>query len=250
MALALTHLVRVMCWWYVTFCPSPVLFAPLILYSPTILISAASCAVFADNGNAALFWSLMEFGGGHNGSHPTLWHSGLLKQPDIELKCAPPSEFEPRLRSKPRFPLEPSLLCTSVSALPGLAQKSACRPRITLAQTCPCPATPHTSGRSFLFPYEKFISNDAKLQDSPSLKSANGNPATSGNKIKVTLVSSSGICVTLLLLQCVFIGDGAVGKTSLIISYTTNGYPAEYVPTVKHSPTYQKKIVHITLTGN
>jgi Ras family protein U len=32
-------------------------------------------------------------------------------------------------------------------------------------------------------------------------------------------------------LQCVFIGDGAVGKTSLIISYTTNGYPSEYVPT-------------------
>ena len=32
-------------------------------------------------------------------------------------------------------------------------------------------------------------------------------------------------------IKCVFLGDGAVGKTSLIVSYTTNGYPNEYVPT-------------------
>ncbi|VDM86023.1 unnamed protein product [Strongylus vulgaris] len=32
-------------------------------------------------------------------------------------------------------------------------------------------------------------------------------------------------------LKCVLVGDAAVGKTSLIVSYTTNGYPQQYVPT-------------------
>ncbi|KAM3919296.1 rho-related GTP-binding protein RhoV [Leptodactylus fuscus] len=43
-------------------------------------------------------------------------------------------------------------------------------------------------------------------------------------------------------IKCVLVGDGAVGKTSLVVSYTINGYPTEYQPTALDTYSVQVQV--------
>jgi len=134
-----------------------------------------------------------------------------------------------RLPSSPytqRSPVPPQSLALTSTASPSVSL----RQRALQPPDSPQINGVATAGDSPLRRHQARLQDSPRQKDnsshsSPSLKSANGQSSTSSNKIK-----------------CVFIGDGAVGKTSLIISYTTNGYPNEYVPTAMD--TYHA-VVHV-----
>lgn len=76
--------------------------------------------------------------------------------------------------------------------------------------------------------HNDMTSSSSATQSSATISSS---PSTSSSNPLISSSSPLDVTHTGGHITCVVIGDCGVGKSSLVVSYTTNDFPTQYVPT-------------------